>query len=147
MLQIFYYLCYLILLLASITILLCFFFLFLIVFKNFFTNPVVIQNVRLQLVLIIPTGAPTTVANDAIEIYQLLQIKQLMIYQNTQSNILTKIFAHQFSFSNLCNKIVFNFIDFVQSKLLIIRCIRTQIWIHVWFFMKIMLSGIAFSYF
>ena len=94
MLQIFYYLCYLILLLASITILLCFFFLFLIVFKNFFTNPVVIQNVRLQLVLIIPTGAPTTVANDAIEIYQLLQIKQLMIYQNTQSNILTKIFAH-----------------------------------------------------
>ena len=55
------------LLLASITILLCFFFLFLVVFKNFFTNPVVIENARLQLALIIPTGAPIAVANDAIE--------------------------------------------------------------------------------
>ena len=41
-----------------------FFFLFLVVFKNFFTNP---ENARLQLVLIIPTGAPITVVNDAIE--------------------------------------------------------------------------------
>ena len=55
------------LLLASITILLCFFFLFLVVFNSFFTNPVVIENARLQLALIIPTGAPITVANDAIE--------------------------------------------------------------------------------
>ena len=36
-------------------------------FKNFFTNPVVIENVRLQLALIIAMGAPITVANDAIE--------------------------------------------------------------------------------
>ena len=42
-------------------------FLFLVGFKNFFTNPVVIENARLQLALIIPTGAPITVANDAIE--------------------------------------------------------------------------------
>ena len=42
------------------------FFLFLIVFKNFFTNPVVIENAKLQLALIIPTGAPIAVANDAI---------------------------------------------------------------------------------
>ena len=56
------------LLLASITILLCFFFLFLIVFKNFFTNPDVIENVKPQLAPIIPAGAPITVANDAIEI-------------------------------------------------------------------------------
>ena len=55
------------LLLASITILLCFFFLFLIVFKNFFTNPDVIENVKLQLAPIIPAGAPITLANDAIE--------------------------------------------------------------------------------
>ena len=55
------------LLLASITILLCFFFLFLVVFKNFFTNPDVIENVRPQLAPIIPAGAPITVANDAIE--------------------------------------------------------------------------------
>ena len=56
-----------ILLLASITILLCFFFLFL-VFKNFFTNPDVIENVKPQLAPIIPAGAPITLANDAIEI-------------------------------------------------------------------------------
>ena len=55
------------LLLASITILLSIFFLFLVIFKNFFTNPAVTENARLQLALIIPTGAPITVANDAIE--------------------------------------------------------------------------------
>ena len=42
-------------------------FLFLIVFKNVFTNPVVIENARLQPALIIPTGAPVAVANDATE--------------------------------------------------------------------------------
>ena len=55
------------LLLASLTILLCFFFLFLVVFKNFFTNPDVIENVKPQLAPIITAGAPITVANDAIE--------------------------------------------------------------------------------
>ena len=45
----------------------CFFFLFLIVFKNFFTNPDVIENVKPQLAPIIPAGAPISVANDAIE--------------------------------------------------------------------------------
>ena len=54
-------------LLASITILLCFFFLFLIVFKNFFTNPDVIENVKPQLAPIIPACAPITVANYAME--------------------------------------------------------------------------------
>ena len=46
---------------------LCFFFLFLIVFENFFTNFDVIENVRPQLAPIIPAGASITVANDAIE--------------------------------------------------------------------------------
>ena len=55
------------LLLSSITILLCFFFLFLIVFNSFFTNLVLIENVRQQLAPIISTGAPITVANDTIE--------------------------------------------------------------------------------
>ena len=59
---------YLIVTFTSVTILLCFFFLFLIVFKNFFINPDLIENVRPQLAPIIPTGAPITVANDAIEI-------------------------------------------------------------------------------
>ena len=71
------------LLLASIAILLCFFFLFLVAFNNFFTNPVVIENARLQLALIIPTGAPITVANDAIEIL-LIVTNKTMIYQNSQ---------------------------------------------------------------
>ena len=56
------------LLLANITILFCFFFLFLIVFKNIFTNPDLIKNVRPQLAPIIPAGAPITLASDAIEI-------------------------------------------------------------------------------
>ena len=43
------------------------------------------ENARLKLALAIPTGAPTTVENDAIEMYQLLQIKQLMNYQNNQN--------------------------------------------------------------
>ena len=56
------------LLLASITILWCFFFLFLTVFKNCFTNPDVIENVKPQLSPIIPAGASITLANDPIEI-------------------------------------------------------------------------------
>ena len=55
------------LLLANITILLCFFFLFLIVFKTLFTNPDVIENIKPQLAPITPAGTPLTVANDAIE--------------------------------------------------------------------------------
>ena len=43
------------------------FFLFLVVFNNFFTISVEIKNARLKLVLAIPTGAQMTVANDAIE--------------------------------------------------------------------------------
>ena len=45
----------------------CFFFLFLIAFKNLFTNPDVIENLKPQLAPIIPAGAPITAANDAIE--------------------------------------------------------------------------------
>ena len=54
------------LLIASITILLWFFFLFL-VFKTLFTNPDVIENVKRQLAPIIPAGTPITLVNDAIE--------------------------------------------------------------------------------
>ena len=55
------------LLLASITIILYFLFLFPLVFNNVFTIPVVIENAKLKLALAIPTGAPITVANDAID--------------------------------------------------------------------------------
>ena len=55
------------LLLANITISLCFFVLFLVVFNNFFKTSVKIGNERLKHALAIPTGAPITVANDAVE--------------------------------------------------------------------------------
>ena len=71
------------LLLASITILLCFSVLSLVVFNCFFTIPVVIENARLP--LIVHTGAPITLGNDAIEMLPVVtEIKQLMAYQNSQ---------------------------------------------------------------
>ena len=59
--------CLITLLLANITILLSFFFLFLVAFNNFFTSPVDNENARLKLALAIPAGVPITVANNAIE--------------------------------------------------------------------------------
>ena len=55
------------LLLASITILLGIFLLFLAIFNSFFTILVEIEKTRLKLALTIPTGAPITVAKDVIE--------------------------------------------------------------------------------
>ena len=46
----------------------CFFFLFLAVFKNFFINPGAVENVRPQLYPIIPAGDPIIDTSDAIEI-------------------------------------------------------------------------------
>ena len=84
------------LLLASITILLFVFVLSLAVFKNFFINPNVIQNVRPQLALIIPAGAPITDANDAIEMLLDSTDKKINDLSKIlkKSNILTKIFAN-----------------------------------------------------
>ena len=65
------------LLLASITILLCFFFLFLVVFNSFFINPIEIENARLKLALAIPTGAHITVANDVIEMLPVARDKTI----------------------------------------------------------------------
>ena len=58
-------------------ILLCFFFLFLVAFNNFFTSPVHNENVRLRLALAIPIGTPITVANDAIEMPPLVTHKTI----------------------------------------------------------------------
>ena len=65
------------LLLANITMLLCFLLLFLVVFNSFFMIPVEIENARLKLALTIPTGAPMTVANDAIEILAVVTNKTI----------------------------------------------------------------------
>ena len=61
---------------ACITILL-FFFLFLTVFKSFFTNPDVNENVRPQLASNIAAGAPIRAANDAIEILPATRDKKI----------------------------------------------------------------------
>ena len=65
------------LLLANITMLMCFLLLFLVVFNSFFMIPVEIENARLKLALIIPTGAPMTVANDAIEMLPVVTDKTI----------------------------------------------------------------------
>ena len=46
--------------------------------------PVEIKNERLKLTLIIPIGAPMTVANDAVEMLTVVTNKRLMTYQNIQ---------------------------------------------------------------
>ena len=75
------------LLVANIAILLCFFFLFLVVFNNFYTIPVDNDNVRLKLALAIPTDVPITVANDAIEMLSLAVDKTIKNFnQNNQKN-------------------------------------------------------------
>ena len=61
-----------------------FLFLFRVVFNNFFTVPVEIENERLTFALAVPTDTPITVANDAIEILPLVADKKLKIYQNSQ---------------------------------------------------------------
>ena len=52
---------------ANLKVLLCFYFLYFVVFNNLFTTPVGNENARLKLALAISTGAPITVANDATE--------------------------------------------------------------------------------
>ena len=62
---------------CNIALLLCFFFVFLRILKFFFTIPVKIENARLKLALSIPTGAPITVANYAIEIVPVVTDKTI----------------------------------------------------------------------
>ena len=54
-----------------------FFFLFLVAFNNFFISHVHNENARLRLALVIPTGIPITVANDAIETPSLVTVKTI----------------------------------------------------------------------
>ena len=65
------------LILANITIFLCFFFLFYVVFNSLFTVPVKIKNARLKLALLVPTSAPITVANGAIEMQPVVTDKTI----------------------------------------------------------------------
>ena len=55
------------LLLANIRILSCFFFLFLDIFSNFLTIPVVRQKFKVKFALAIPTGAQKILVNEIID--------------------------------------------------------------------------------
>ena len=68
------------LILANIIVL---FFLFCIVFNNFFAILVEIKNTRLKLALADPTGAPITFLNDVTEMLPLVA-DEIMTYQNSQ---------------------------------------------------------------
>ena len=67
------------LLLASITIALCFFFSFLVILNNFFILPVVKENIKLKLELAIPTAAPIILAEEIIDIPPLVADKTIKI--------------------------------------------------------------------
>ena len=56
---------------------LCFVFLFLVVFNSFFMISVEIESARLKPALSFPTGAPITVANDAIEMLPVVTDKTI----------------------------------------------------------------------
>ena len=78
-----------------ITILLCLFFLFRVVFNNFFIIPVNIENSRLKRARVIPTDPPITTANDEIEMLPLIGDKTIKICQNIKSRkLFTKAFTY-----------------------------------------------------
>ena len=65
------------LLLAKIRTLSCFLFLFLLIFSNFFTIPVVREKTKVRLELAIPTGAPTILLNEIIDTTSLVALKTI----------------------------------------------------------------------
>ena len=67
------------LLLANIRILSCFFFLFLVVFNNFFVILVAKENNIVNPALAIPIGAPTTLAWEIIQIPPVVAFKTIKI--------------------------------------------------------------------
>ena len=67
------------LLLANIRILSCFFFLFLVIFNNFLTIPVVKEKIKVRLALAIPTGAPIILVNEIIDTPLLVALKTIKI--------------------------------------------------------------------
>ena len=64
---------------ASMAIVLCFFFLFLMIFNNFFIIPVVKENTRVKLALAIPTGTPITLAKEIMDTPTLVADKTIKV--------------------------------------------------------------------
>ena len=67
------------LLLAKVRILSCFFVLFLVMLSNFFVIPVVKQNIKVKLVVAIPTGAPTILVKEMIDTPVAIALKTIKI--------------------------------------------------------------------
>ena len=65
------------LLLAITRILSCFFFLFLVIFSNFLTIPVVREKIKVKFALAIPTGAPAMLVNEKIDTPPLVALKTI----------------------------------------------------------------------
>ena len=65
------------LLLANITVLSCFFFLFLVIFNTFLIIPVVKEKIKVRLALAIPTGAPIILVNEKIDTPLLVALKTI----------------------------------------------------------------------
>ena len=65
------------LLLANIRILSCFFILFLVVRSNFSIIPVVKEEIKVKLALVIPTGALTTLVDEMIQTPLLVAFKAI----------------------------------------------------------------------
>ena len=56
-----------------------FFFLFLVIFRNFLTIPVVKEKIKVRLALAILTGAPTILVNEIIDTLLLVALKTIKI--------------------------------------------------------------------
>ena len=56
-----------------------FFFLFLVIFRNFLTVPVVKEKIKVRLALAIPTGAPTILVKEIIDTPLLVALKAIKI--------------------------------------------------------------------
>ena len=67
------------LLLGNIRTLSCFLLLFLVIFSNFLTIPVVREAIKVKLALAIPTGAPGTLVNQLIDTPLLVALKTIKI--------------------------------------------------------------------
>ena len=72
------------LLLAKIRILSCFLFLFLVIFSNFITIPIVKEKIKVRLALAIPTGAPLILVNEIIDTPPLVALKTICLCSQKQ---------------------------------------------------------------
>ena len=71
-------------LLGNIRILSCFFILFLVIFNNSLTIPVVKEKIKVRLAFAIPTSAPIILVNEIIDAPLLVALKTIKFYLYNQ---------------------------------------------------------------